>query len=57
MHSAANTMSQQHPQPGHSDPVHEADALHALTELFPHLKLAALQALRELFPLGPLRQL
>jgi hypothetical protein len=40
---------QDRPQP--TDLVREAEAQRALAELFPHLKLDALRAIQELFPL------
>ncbi len=43
------SVPQDRPQP--ADLVREAEAQRALAELFPHLKLDALRAIQELFPL------
>jgi hypothetical protein len=49
---SSSAMAQEPP----SDLLREAEAQRALAELFPHLKLDALRAIQELFPLQPQAQ-
>lgn len=43
------------PHPARDELLREAEAHRALAELFPHLKLDALRAIQELFPLNAQR--
>lgn len=45
-------MADKQPDPRAADLLAEAEAQRALAELFPHLKLDALRAIQELFPLA-----
>lgn len=45
-------MADKQPDPGAAELLAEAEAQRALAELFPHLKLNALRAIQDLFPLA-----